>query len=110
MGGGQAMRIGLTHIDKFAYVCAMSAARVRGDDLAAAVPDFIDNPEKVNRELKLLWIGCGEKDQFVKNTTDSDRWFTEHHIRHELQLSSGVHTWLVWRRYLVELAPKLFQD
>ena len=33
----------------------------------------------------------------------------KHGIKHELHISGGGHTWINWRHYLNELAPKLFR-
>ena len=30
-------------------------------------------------------------------------------IKHEVHISGGGHTWINWRHYLSEFAPKLFQ-
>jgi enterochelin esterase family protein len=30
-------------------------------------------------------------------------------IRHEVHVSGGGHTWINWRHYLSEFAPKLFR-
>jgi enterochelin esterase family protein len=36
-------------------------------------------------------------------------FLSQHKIRHTFKESAGAHTWIVWRRYLNELAPLLFQ-
>jgi len=33
----------------------------------------------------------------------------KHGIKNELHVSGGGHTWINWRHYLNELAPRLFQ-
>ena len=30
-------------------------------------------------------------------------------IKHTFRTTDGVHTWMVWRRYLYEVAPLLFK-
>jgi enterochelin esterase family protein len=30
-------------------------------------------------------------------------------VKHEFNISGGGHTWINWRRYLNELAPRLFR-
>ncbi|HEX5271033.1 MAG TPA: alpha/beta hydrolase-fold protein, partial [Gemmataceae bacterium] len=61
MGGGQAFNFGLGHLDTFAWVGAFSAApnTKRPEEL---VPDAAKAKEK----LKLLWIGCGNKDGLIR--------------------------------------------
>jgi enterochelin esterase family protein len=63
----------------------------------------------VNESLKLLWIGCGKDDGAMKNNQALDAFLTQHGIKHTFRESEGAHTWMVWRRYLNEIAPLLFQ-
>jgi enterochelin esterase family protein len=110
MGGSQSIRIGLANIDKFAYVCPMSAGGIRSEDLDQSLPELAKNPQVANENLKLLWIACGEKDGLLKFNKAFDAWLTGHEIKHTFEVTPGVHTWLVWRRYLAEVATKLFQE
>jgi hypothetical protein len=33
----------------------------------------------------------------------------KHGIKHEMHISGGGHTWINWRQYLNDFAPKLFR-
>jgi enterochelin esterase family protein len=110
MGGSQSIRVGLANLDKFAYVCPMSAGGLRSDDLDRSFPEIAKNPQVVNDKLKLLWIACGEKDGLLTFNKAFDQWLGAHEIQHAFVVTPGVHTWLVWRRYLAEVATKLFQN
>ena len=59
--------------------------------------------------LKLLWIACGKDDFLLKRNEEFISLLKEKNIRHEWHLTDGNHSWPVWRIYLAELAPKLFQ-
>jgi len=37
-------------------------------------------------------------------------FLTDRHVTHVFHESGGAHTWIVWRRYLNEVAPLLFQS
>ena len=110
MGGSQSIRIGLANVDKFAYVCPMSAGGIKADDLDQSFPELAKSPSVANAKLKLLWIACGEKDRLLEFNKGFDQWLTRHEIRHEFKVTPGVHTWLVWRRYLAEVATKVFAE
>jgi len=105
MGGGQALSIGLTHLDTFAWVGGFSSAAPTNNVLDG----FLAQPELANRKLKLFWIGCGQDDFLLKRNQDFIAQLRERHIRHDWRLTEGDHSWPVWRRYLAELAPRLFQ-
>ena len=111
MGGSQSIRVGLANLDKFAYICPMSAGGLKADDLDQSFPELAKNPSLANDKLKLLWVGCGEKDNLLKFNQGFDQWLTKHQIRHTFEIApASVHTWLLWRRNLVEVAGKLFVE
>jgi enterochelin esterase-like enzyme len=107
MGGGQSLTIGLNHLELFSRVAGFSAA-LRNTDLEKTFASLIAAPSEANRKLKLLWIGCGTEDSlFAPNRKFSD-FLKAHRIEHSFRATEGAHTWMVWRRYLHELAPLLF--
>jgi enterochelin esterase family protein len=108
MGGGESLSIGLSHIDLFAYVAGFSAG-LRAADISSTFGPAVASPATVNDKLKLLWVGCGTEDGLFAANRAFDAFLTEHQIKHIFHESSGAHTWMVWRRYLNELAPRLFQ-
>jgi enterochelin esterase family protein len=105
MGGGQSLTIGLNHPDRFAWVGGFSASVPARE----AIPAVVENPASVNRKLKLLWIGCGRDDFLLKRNEEFIALLDEKELRHEWHLTDGGHSWPVWRIYLAELAPRLFQ-
>ena len=109
MGGGESLTIGLSHLDRFSYVIGMSAA-VRGPDFAKTFSSLIADPNASNRQLKLLWTGCGTEDSLFAPNRAFSEFLTRNGIEHKFFESSGAHTWMVWRRYLHEVAPMLFAE
>lgn len=105
MGGGQSLNVGLNNLDRFAWIGAFSAAVPSADSPPAALTD----PAAAKQKLKLLWIGCG-KDDFLKGRNEEFvAQLKGKDLPHEWQLTEGDHSWPVWRRYLTDFAPKLFQ-
>ncbi|HEY9175065.1 MAG TPA: alpha/beta hydrolase-fold protein [Verrucomicrobiae bacterium] len=105
MGGGQSLTIGLNHLDKFASVGGFSASVPAKDTVASALNDA----NATNRKLKLLWIACGKNDFLLQRNETFIALLKENNVRHEWQLTDGDHSWPVWRKYLAEFAPRLFQ-
>ena len=64
--------------------------------------------EAVN-QLRLLWIGCGKEDGAFAASSSLVSFLTENRVKHVFHESPGAHTWMVWRRYLREVAPLLFR-
>ena len=106
MGGGQSLSVGLTNLDRFAWVGAFSAAPPSAETTQAVLAD----PSGTNAKLKLLWIACGEDDFLKSRNEELVSALKEKGIRHEWHLTAGDHSWPVWRGHLAEFAPKLFQD
>jgi enterochelin esterase family protein len=112
MGGGQTLRVVTTHPDQFAYVGVWSAGLSRGNaaDFEKRNEAFFKNAEKVNQSVKLFSIGVGDKDTALAGSKALAQLLKKHEIKHELHISGGGHTWINWRHYLNELAPRLFRD
>jgi enterochelin esterase-like enzyme len=104
MGGGQSLRIGLDHLDLFAWVGGFSSSAPSRDSLAGPLAD----PAATSAKLRLLWIGCGKDDFLLRRNEEFVALLREKGIPHEWHLTAGTHCWPVWRTYLAELAPRLF--
>jgi enterochelin esterase-like enzyme len=103
MGGGQALRIGLKHLDVFAWIGSFSAGG------GGAPATLLADPDNA-RKLRLLWISCGDKDRVLDASKGFHAALDEKRIPHIWHLDSGGHTWPVWKNDLYLLAPMLFRD
>ena len=111
LGGGQALGIGLSHTDLFSRVAGFSAALGAVTSPQAGGLDFhtlVADSKKVNGQLKLLWVGCGTDDTLYNSNQEFSEMLKASGVRHTFRSTQGAHTWLVWRRYLNEVAPLLF--
>lgn len=105
MGGHHALTVALNHHDQFRWIGAFSSAPPSTNSVAAALKDGAS----VNRDLKLFWIACGQKDFLFQRNREFDALLKAKGIHHDFLETEGDHSWPVWRRYLVEFAPKLFR-
>ena len=106
MGGNQSLIIGLNHLDLFAWVGGMSSA-VREPDTQLA--PFFKEAASANEKLKLLWFGVGKDDFLFQDNQKLHTLLDDKHIKHTYVESAGGHAWPVWRRYLAQFAPLVFQ-
>jgi enterochelin esterase family protein len=104
MGGGQSWAVGMAHLDTFASVCPFSMG---GGNAAAVLANL--TPADANRQLKLLWIGCGRQDRLFAGSEKLCEDLKAKGINHTWRPSEGAHTWVVWRKYLAEVMPLLFR-
>jgi enterochelin esterase family protein len=111
MGGGQALQVGLTNLDKFAYVGAFSSP-LRNLDLKTAYGGVFSDAPGFNKKVRLLWLGAG---------TAEERFHSAVKTFHEALSGAGVksvfvaspgtsHEWQTWRNALHDFAPRLFRD
>jgi enterochelin esterase family protein len=107
MGGGHALHIGLSHLDQFSVVGAFSSAIPGNFD--TRFKNLLEDPRGTNRKLKLLWIGCGRQDTAFDRAQKLSDLLTARQITHTFRATEGGHTYTVWRQYLGEVAPLLFQ-
>lgn len=105
MGGHHALSIALNHSDTFHWIGAFSSAPPPEDFVAAG----LSAPDKINAAHKLFWIGCGKGDFLFERNNQFTALLKEKGIKHEYAVTEGDHSWPVWRKYLIELAPRLFR-
>jgi enterochelin esterase family protein len=109
MGGGQALRIGLNHVDLFAYVGGFSAAVGAAPEFPKTYASLVGHGETVSKQMRLVWVGCGKEDGLFAASKAFSGFLTANKLEHTFHESSGAHTWMVWRRYLNEVSPLLFR-
>lgn len=107
MGGGQALSIGFGRLDLFSAIGAFSSAVPT--DFETMFSAQLNGAKETNAKLRLLWIGCGRQDFIWERSQKLDELLTVRGIRHTFRATEGAHTYTVWRQYLGEFAPLLFQ-
>jgi enterochelin esterase family protein len=110
MGGMQTLNISMAHLDKFAYIGVFSAGWFRQTpeaietEFAAALNDV-----RARKGLRLFWFATGKDDSLISSTRTTVETLKKHGFNIEFQESTGMHTWINWRDYLHQFAPRLFQ-
>jgi enterochelin esterase-like enzyme len=104
MGGGQSLNFGLTHLDVFAWVGGFSSAPNTRPP-AELVPD----PTTARDKLKLLWLGCGNKDGLINISQGVHAYLKEHDVPHVWHVDSHGHDGVEWSKNLCLFAQRLFK-
>jgi enterochelin esterase-like enzyme len=105
MGGSESLLTGLNNLDKFGWIGAFSSGGLP-DDFAKAFPSL---DSKSTEQLHLLWIACGTDDHLIEINRKFRAWLASKSIKHTDIETPGYHTWMVWRRNLIEFSSLLFR-
>jgi enterochelin esterase-like enzyme len=106
MGGGQALNIGLGNLDKFAWVGGFSSA-----PNTDSVDNLVTDPNKTTKQLKLLWIGCGDNDQTVGLIPyNFHKGLAQKKVPHVWHVGSGGHDFNIWKDNLYWFSQRLFKE
>jgi enterochelin esterase-like enzyme len=103
MGGGQTLNIGLSHIDTFAWIGGFSSAPNTKQPPSALVPD----PASA-RQLKLLWLGCGNKDGLIRISQAVHQYLKENSIPHVWHVDGNAHDTTEWDNNLYLFTQRIF--
>jgi enterochelin esterase family protein len=106
MGGGQALRVGLGQPARFAWVAAFSASVPSEEELEG----LLGRSQDGDAARRLLWVGCGRQDFLFERNQGFLARLQRDEIKHVARITEGAHEWRVWRGYLNELLPLLFQE
>jgi endo-1,4-beta-xylanase len=94
MGGGQSFNIGLTNLDKFAYIGPISSA----PNTYANNRLFPDGGAAARQKLKLLFIACGTNDSLIGFGQRVHEYCSANNINHIYWLiQGGGHDFGVWK-------------
>jgi len=113
MGAGQAMQIGMNHLDTFSVVGAFSG--VRDFDLKTAYGGVFADAAAFDKKVSLLYLSCGSVglDAMIqKSATKVYAALQEAGVKNVVfRESPGLgHEWQTWRNAMVDFAPRLFQQ
>ncbi len=108
MGGGQALSIGLHHLELFHTVGAFSAG-IRNQNFEEQYKDLLADPSATNTKLKVFFIACGKADGLFAASEALHTALEKHQIKHTFAPSEEGHVWRNWRNYLAEFTPQLFR-
>ncbi len=112
MGGAHTIRYGLTHPELFHSLGIFSMGLgIQGNlkqvtDFEAANDAVLKRSAK---ELKLLYFAMGKDDFLYDTVAPTSGIFAKYGIGHIYNESAGGHSWINWRRYLADFAPRLFR-
>lgn len=104
MGGGQALNIGLAHLDTFAWIGAFAPAP-NTKPPARLVP----NSEDAIARLKLLYVACGTDDDLFTLSQELVTYLRERHVPHVWHVNAHRHDSPAWRANLYHFVPLLFR-
>jgi enterochelin esterase-like enzyme len=106
MGGGQALNFGLSNLNAFAWVGGFSSA-----PNTKPPADLIKDPAEAAKELRLLYIVCGDRDGLLRISQGVHAMLNEKKVAHVYRvIPGGRHDFKVWTSALYDFAPLLFRE
>jgi enterochelin esterase-like enzyme len=113
MGGLQTLYVGINNTELFPYIGVFSSGWIMPaqTDLANKQYDIMKtNLDKINGNLKQLWIAMGGKEDIAYNNCQTMMSkFDELKVKYTYSEYPGGHTWPVWRNNLYNFAQLLFK-
>jgi enterochelin esterase-like enzyme len=104
MGGGQSLNFGLGNLNKFAWVGGFSSA-----PNTKTPQELVPDPEAAKKQLKLLWISCGDADGLISFSKRTHDYLYQHDVPHVYYVEPGGHDFKVWKNGLYMFSQFLFK-
>ena len=109
MGAGQALQIGLGHLDRFAYIGSFSGGARIPDPQTAYSGVFADS-DAFRKKVKLLWFGAGQAEASQHTAAqEAHQTLEKAGIQNVFFECPFAHEWQTWRYDLNDFAPRLFR-
>jgi len=111
MGAGQALQIGLTHLDTFSAIGAFSGGGGKAD-VKTAYGGVFSNAAEFNKKCPVFYLHAGTAEtaqhQGASNFHKALQKAGVNSVFEEVQ--GTAHDWQTWRWALYGFAPRLFQE
>jgi enterochelin esterase-like enzyme len=104
MGGGQALNIGLGNLDAFAWVGGFSSA-----PNTKPAAELVPEPDKAGKQLKLLYVSCGNKDGLIRISQGLHGYLKEKNVSHVWHVDDHAHDFQHWKKGLYLFAQQIFK-
>jgi enterochelin esterase-like enzyme len=104
MGGGQSLNFGLAHLDTFAWVGGFSSA-----PNTKPPNQLVPDPAATMQKLKLLWLGCGNKDGLIRISQGVHAYLKEKGVRHVWHVDGNAHDPPEWKNNLYLFVQQIFR-
>ena len=104
MGGGQTLNFGLAHLDTFAWIGAFSAA-----PNTKPASELVPDPASAKKQLKLLWLACGKKDNLIRISQGVHAYLKDKDIPHVWHVDGNAHDPTEWRNNLYLFSQRIFR-
>jgi enterochelin esterase-like enzyme len=105
MGGGQTLNFGLGHPETFAWIGSFSAA-----PNTKRPEELLPNPGEVKRNVKLIWISCGDDDGLLMFSQRTHEYLQARDVPHIYYIQPGVHDFNVWKNSLCMFSQLIFKQ
>jgi enterochelin esterase-like enzyme len=104
MGGGQTLNFGFAHLDRFAWIGAFSSA-----PNTKAPADLVPDPAAVTRQVKLLYLSCGNRDGLFRISQGVHVYLKEKNVPHIWNVDGHAHDATHWRNNLYHFVQRIFR-
>jgi enterochelin esterase-like enzyme len=105
MGGGQSLNIGLANLDRFAWIGGFSSA-----PNTSPPEQLVPEPEKATKQLKLLYISCGNKDGLIRISQGLHAYLKEKNVPHIWHVDEHAHDFQHWKKGLYNFSRLIFKS
>jgi enterochelin esterase-like enzyme len=104
MGSGQTLNIGLSHLDRFAWIAAVAAA-----PNTKPPAELVLDPAAL-KSLKLLWLSVGNRDNLLRVSRGVHDYLNEKGVAHIWRVDTNGHDTAAMSHSLYHFAQKLFKE
>jgi enterochelin esterase-like enzyme len=104
MGGGQSLNFGLSHLDTFAWVGGFSSA-----PNTKTPEQLVPDPAAATKQLKLLWVACGNKDGLIRISQGVHAYLKEKGVPHVWHVDGNAHDPTEWKNNLYLFVQRIFR-